>query len=1403
METDNLVIKITADNGSAISGIQDVIEKLTDLDNAIGKDGQKNLSALSESLKGLAPAIKALSGAKTETIGNMFHTITDVDGDKASENISKVTDSLAKMSDTLSGLKGGAKGIANVAGALTILPDAMRGFGDANNYTNRIKEIKETLDGLAGASSGASKYGTGILNLATGIRKLPDALQGMKDLDMGTMRGAVDNLKAFSGAVSKALSQMTDVPTTGFSNLAQGMKDLSKAGGDPALATNLVNTADAVAKFSERLSTSVSDDTLKRLTQLGTAVKDIADAYRGLNSKVSDVSKKTGFGQGFDVRKAASQLSTFTMGFSHALEETGIKRYFDSLVNGIGKVSPMLGTFFNEARATFSGIAKVVTSNEPPVRKAIDLVSELAISRARRIVTIAGAPFARVANRINEISASLKTLHSRISRIILVRAIRSAITQVINGLKTGVSNLYQWATIVNNSFAPAMNSLASSAQYFKNSVGAMVSPIIESLAPAIELIVDECVRAINAINQLFSALSGATTWRKAVKQQVSFGKALGSSAGAAKELKKTLLGFDELNVLNDNSKGGGGGGASTPDYGGMFEVENVESKWKELANTSDWSKLGEGIANGLNNWEKSINWDRINEVAETWSTRIYTAFNGFVKARDWESFGHTIAQGINTGVHFIDDIAQNSNWTAFAVGLTRSLNTAVKEADWSAIGRTMTDGFKISAEMLHGFAITFDWVEFRNGLTEGIKSAFNNVNWGQLIFDVVDVSAELATTLADCINSIPWNKIKDALDQAPWDKLASALMDLLAAGFRGLEESGLLPIVGVALGLKLSSLFGALPGSSSFNSAINPGVMILGTYLVTQIFGNVTEGKGEVSPSATPKEGEHSADYTIIPGQGKLATEQIGTDYGNVFENVATGIGTVIGGIFGHPFVGAGLGKGVGMIGNAAYSAFNPTEYDRWANKEWAKANKGRNLPDQMYTREEAVNMAKANAQLEARGKLIQIIDAKEDKFHSSANKRIKTTYTAITDGMQKTTTSGVWGNFENTVERTIRSVNNTISKNNVGYGMASKFVTATKKVNESILSQKEVLDRQYKSGAISFKEYADKLQKIQKEEIMDQFRNGSITIEQYLRKMSDASDTNYGTIAANARSMSTSVSDALEGVKSSTSATAETTKSKLDEMATKYTDTATKATSSASVQSSALSGVKSATATVVDTMKKKMDELKAKQNEVGANASKNATNMNTAWGNIQSKTSSAINAIKSYANGLPPHLRAKFDEIFKMTFKFPPPIVPEFSIEGDFDYVKKTAPKVRTKFTKMNYAKAMDSGRILENATIFGAMNGNLLQAGEAGPEVVVGSRSLSRMINDTVQKAVGVVNNGGGNLVDNIVNAVTATVGVADGGTRTTELNLYLDNELIYQASLAGEEKYNQRYHIVQGVN
>jgi hypothetical protein len=131
-----------------------------------------------------------------------------------------------------------------------------------------------------------------------------------------------------------------------------------------------------------------------------------------------------------------------------------------------------------------------------------------------------------------------------------------------------------------------MSQFATMALQVKNSVGAALMPVLRSLMPVIQTLANWFIIAANAVNQFFSAISGATTFTKAKAATVDYAKSLGGATKAAKELKNAMLDIDELNVVSPASSGGGGSGgagAGMPAYSEMFEEAEISENISKFA----------------------------------------------------------------------------------------------------------------------------------------------------------------------------------------------------------------------------------------------------------------------------------------------------------------------------------------------------------------------------------------------------------------------------------------------------------------------------------------------------------------------------------------------------------------------------------------------------------------------------------------------------------------------------------------------------------------------------------------------------------------------------------------------------------------------------------------------------
>ena len=117
-----------------------------------------------------------------------------------------------------------------------------------------------------------------------------------------------------------------------------------------------------------------------------------------------------------------------------------------------------------------------------------------------------------------------------------------------------------------------IDALKASLNGLKLSWGAAFAPIVNAVAPLLQKLISWLTAAGNALNQFFSALSGKTTFKKVSANMESVASGATAAGDAVEEAKKQIMGFDEINRLDDNkSDGGGGGGAG----GGLGETEET------------------------------------------------------------------------------------------------------------------------------------------------------------------------------------------------------------------------------------------------------------------------------------------------------------------------------------------------------------------------------------------------------------------------------------------------------------------------------------------------------------------------------------------------------------------------------------------------------------------------------------------------------------------------------------------------------------------------------------------------------------------------------------------------------------------------------------------------------------
>lgn len=185
-------------------------------------------------------------------------------------------------------------------------------------------------------------------------------------------------------------------------------------------------------------------------------------------------------------------------------------------------------------------------------------------------------------------------------------------------IKDGIKNIVQFDKKTNTSISGIQSAFAK----LKNNLTAAIAPLINALAPYIIKVVDWLNQAINKVAQFIAAMTGQTTYTKAKDVWNDYAQSLIDTSNAAKKAKQNLSGLDEIKTWDS-----GNDSTTISKISDMFEIVEVEDKFKDIS----WRDFGEMIGEGLNNflqdasnWIDNIDWNAI------WN-HLKEGFDGFLK----------------------------------------------------------------------------------------------------------------------------------------------------------------------------------------------------------------------------------------------------------------------------------------------------------------------------------------------------------------------------------------------------------------------------------------------------------------------------------------------------------------------------------------------------------------------------------------------------------------------------------------------------------------------------------------------------------------------------------------------------------------------------------------------------
>lgn len=253
------------------------------------------------------------------------------------------------------------------------------------------------------------------------------------------------------------------------------------------------------------------------------------------------------------------------------------------------------------------------------IREVVNEIEKLTGER----INIAGIDDAKdnfnvVKTNINEVDKLIKNVGKSINGVVK-KIVRWGLAVFgIRGAYTAVRN--------------AMSIITQQDAQLKADVDYMKNAIAYTLEPVVRVIVNLAKQLMFYIGYVVKAFTGKNIFENA-------NKSLKAANGQAKELQKTLFGFDKLNILNSNS--GGGSEITSPSFD--LTDESLFKKWNLEVFIEKGKEIAANIAYGINQFFEKMDWSALGKGLSNALIGIIDIIITFIREVDWKLIGQSIA----------------------------------------------------------------------------------------------------------------------------------------------------------------------------------------------------------------------------------------------------------------------------------------------------------------------------------------------------------------------------------------------------------------------------------------------------------------------------------------------------------------------------------------------------------------------------------------------------------------------------------------------------------------------------------------------------------------------------------------------------------------------------------------
>lgn len=511
VEMQGIEFQIVNDSAAASAGVEQLAKKLAALKSSISG----STTALSKVAAGISDIKKAVNNMNT--------------GDFASK-MNRISDSLARLKDKTDSLKISASignQLAAINQAITNLPDTPG------------EKLRNLASGLQPLSELGRSNMTSFINQ---LKKLPEVIQELEKADIGKftqqMKDLASAMKPFADEMNKVSSGFSAFPSR-IQRLITSTEQYNGTVRRATTSTNAWNGALKAISFAalyraaaklQGIAIAKSSQYMEDLNLFTVSMGKYAEEAYNYAQKVSEV-------MGIDPAewmRNQGVFNTIITGFGVA----GDKAAF--MAKNLTQLGYDLASFYNiDFESAMQKVQSGISGELEPLRR---LGYDLSVARLEQ-------------ERLNlGIDKSVSSMTQAEKSQLRYYAMMTQVTQVQGDMARTLENP-----------ANMLRVLRAELEQAARAVGNIFIPILTKVLPIAIAVASALQEIIAAIAALFGVTVKSPKWGDAIGSASAGSGAIAdnmdSAAGSAKELKRYLAGFDELNVLPDQNQGGGGSGA--------------------------------------------------------------------------------------------------------------------------------------------------------------------------------------------------------------------------------------------------------------------------------------------------------------------------------------------------------------------------------------------------------------------------------------------------------------------------------------------------------------------------------------------------------------------------------------------------------------------------------------------------------------------------------------------------------------------------------------------------------------------------------------------------------------------------------------------------------------------------